>query len=39
MITHIMELTDVSATMDLQDTGSCGKVLLLLPHEPFEERR
>ena len=27
--THSFDLTDVSAAMDLQDTGHCGKVLLL----------
>jgi L-iditol 2-dehydrogenase len=31
MITHVVPLEDVSAAMDLQDTGACGKVFLL-PH-------
>jgi len=35
MITHVVPLEDVSAAMDLQDTGACGKVLLL-PHGPVD---
>jgi L-iditol 2-dehydrogenase len=33
-ITHIMPLEAVSEAMDLQDTGNCGKVILL-PHGEF----
>ena len=36
LITHVMALEDVSAAMDLQDAGECGKVLLL-PHGPFDD--
>jgi L-iditol 2-dehydrogenase len=36
MITNVMDLADVSAAMDIQDTGSCGKILLL-PHGTLEE--
>lgn len=38
MITNVMDLTEVSAAMDIQDTGSCGKILLL-PHGTFAESR
>jgi threonine dehydrogenase-like Zn-dependent dehydrogenase len=36
LITHVMPLEDVSAAMDLQDAGECGKVLLL-PHGEFDD--
>jgi L-iditol 2-dehydrogenase len=36
-ITHIQPLEEVSAAMDLQDTGNCGKVLLLPHGEVVEE--
>ena len=35
-ITHVMPLEDVSAAMDLQDAGECGKILLL-PHGEFDD--
>jgi hypothetical protein len=35
-ITHVLPLEDVSAAMDLQDAGECGKVLLL-PHGEFDD--
>ncbi len=38
MITDVLDLTDVSAAMDIQDTGNCGKILLL-PHGTLEESR
>lgn len=38
MVTDVLELTDVSAAMDIQDTGNCGKILLL-PHGTLEESR
>jgi threonine dehydrogenase-like Zn-dependent dehydrogenase len=31
MITHVMPLEEVSGAMDIQDTGACGKIMLL-PH-------
>jgi threonine dehydrogenase-like Zn-dependent dehydrogenase len=31
MVTHVMPLEDVSAAMDIQDRGECGKIFLL-PH-------
>jgi threonine dehydrogenase-like Zn-dependent dehydrogenase len=31
MVTHVMPLEDVSAAMDVQDRGECGKIFLL-PH-------
>jgi L-iditol 2-dehydrogenase len=36
LVTHVMPLEDVSAAMDLQDAGECGKVLLL-PHGEFDD--
>jgi L-iditol 2-dehydrogenase len=36
-VTHIMALEDVSAAMDLQDSGNCGKVILLPNGEVPEE--
>jgi L-iditol 2-dehydrogenase len=36
MITHVMALEEVSDAMDVQDTGACGKVMLL-PHGNFDE--
>jgi threonine dehydrogenase-like Zn-dependent dehydrogenase len=35
-ITHLLPLEDVSAAMDLQDAGECGKILLL-PHGEFDD--
>jgi L-iditol 2-dehydrogenase len=36
MITHVMPLEEVSDAMDIQDTGACGKILLL-PHGDLAE--
>ncbi|MDH2443329.1 zinc-binding dehydrogenase [Amnibacterium sp. CER49] len=35
MVTDVMDLDEVSAAMDLQDTGNCGKIFLL-PHGDSE---
>jgi threonine dehydrogenase-like Zn-dependent dehydrogenase len=37
MITHRFPLDEVSAAMDIQDTGCCGKIYLL-PHGAIKER-
>jgi threonine dehydrogenase-like Zn-dependent dehydrogenase len=39
MLTHIMPLEDVSAAMDLQDEGECGKVFLLPNPDTFTDDR
>ncbi|MDQ1513116.1 MAG: L-iditol 2-dehydrogenase [Microbacteriaceae bacterium] len=36
LITHVLPLEDVSAAMDLQDAGECGKIVLL-PHGEFQD--
>ncbi|MCH6472388.1 zinc-dependent alcohol dehydrogenase [Sinomonas terrae] len=36
MVTHTMDLDDVAAAMDIQDTGACGKIFLL-PHGQTKE--
>jgi threonine dehydrogenase-like Zn-dependent dehydrogenase len=36
LITHVLPLEEVSAAMDLQDAGACGKILLL-PHGEFDD--
>jgi L-iditol 2-dehydrogenase len=36
MVTHTMPLEDVSAAMDIQDRGECGKIFLL-PNGPLPE--
>lgn len=36
MLTHVLPLEEVSAAMDIQDTGRCGKVFLL-PHGESDE--
>ena len=36
MVTHVLSLEDVAAAMDLQDSGSCGKILLL-PHGEVDD--
>jgi L-iditol 2-dehydrogenase len=36
MVTHTMDLDDVSTAMDIQDSGECGKILLR-PHGETEE--
>jgi L-iditol 2-dehydrogenase len=36
MITHILPLDEVATAMDIQDSGACGKILLL-PHPELED--
>ena len=36
MVTHVMPLDEVSAAMDIQDRGECGKIFLL-PHGSLDE--
>jgi L-iditol 2-dehydrogenase len=36
LVTHVMPLDEVGAAMDIQDTGECGKILLL-PHPEVED--
>lgn len=38
LVTHSMPIEDVSAAMDIQDTGACGKIYLL-PHGQLESSK
>jgi threonine dehydrogenase-like Zn-dependent dehydrogenase len=35
LVTHLLPLDDVAAAMDIQDTGACGKIMLL-PHPEID---